>query len=58
LADGKLLEEHEADVLREGISALIAAFRKTDVSMPLVAPIDKGDNPIPSSNRLVSTLLA
>jgi hypothetical protein len=58
LADGKLLDEHEVDVLRAGISALIAAFRKTDVSMPLVAPTDKEAQSLPSSNRPVSTLLA
>jgi hypothetical protein len=41
LAGGKLLEEHEVDMLREGISALSGAFRKTEVSTPLVAPTDK-----------------
>jgi hypothetical protein len=41
LAGGKLLEEHEVDVLREGIRALSETLRKTEVSTPLVAPTDK-----------------
>jgi hypothetical protein len=45
LADDKLLEELEVDVLRERINALIAAFRKSDVSTPLVAATDKEARP-------------